>query len=190
MPRRKPLSSLKLTIHAEVGREYVAYLRQQLKAAHAMLAPALAELSVAIVGDDRMSALHDQFMGIAMPTDVLTFPLERDGAGRDIAGEVVVCLPEARRNARARQSNVKPELLLYALHGMLHLSGFDDRTDREYRKMHRKEDEILTSLGIGPVFSANRAKNPGAQSNQPPREPSRRPPRKSALSRAQKKVGV
>lgn len=45
------------------------------------------------------------------------------------------------------------ELLLYALHGLLHLSGFDDRTDSEFAAMHAREDEILTRLGVGPVFS-------------------------------------
>jgi ssRNA-specific RNase YbeY (16S rRNA maturation enzyme) len=44
------------------------------------------------------------------------------------------------------------ELLLYALHGMLHLSGFDDRTDRDFALMHRTEDSILESLGFAPVF--------------------------------------
>ncbi len=44
------------------------------------------------------------------------------------------------------------EVLLYALHGMLHLSGFDDRTDADFRKMHRMEDRLLARLGIGPVF--------------------------------------
>jgi hypothetical protein len=43
-------------------------------------------------------------------------------------------------------------LLLYGLHGMLHLCGFDDRTERAFRAMHAKEDEILTRLGVGPVF--------------------------------------
>jgi hypothetical protein len=49
---------------------------------------------------------------------------------------------------------VERELLLYALHGMLHLAGFDDRTARGFATMHRTEDDILTRLGVGPVFSA------------------------------------
>jgi ssRNA-specific RNase YbeY (16S rRNA maturation enzyme) len=44
------------------------------------------------------------------------------------------------------------ELLLYALHGMLHLCAFDDRTDREFQIMHEREDQILIRLGIGAVF--------------------------------------
>jgi probable rRNA maturation factor len=42
--------------------------------------------------------------------------------------------------------------LLYSLHGMLHLCGFDDRTEPDFRRMHQTEDEILTRLGVGPVF--------------------------------------
>jgi probable rRNA maturation factor len=99
-----------------------------------------------------MSKLHAQFMGIEGPTDVLTFPLEDDARGRVTAGEVVVCVPEARRRAKDHKERPERELLLYALHGMLHLSGYDDRTAADFRRMHRTEDKILTQLGIGPVF--------------------------------------
>jgi probable rRNA maturation factor len=91
-------------------------------------------------------------MGIAGPTDVLTFPMELDARGRPTGGEVVICIPEARRRCKELKTPLKHELLLYAIHGMLHLSGFDDRTDREFRRMHRMEDTILRRLGVGPVF--------------------------------------
>lgn len=112
------------------------------------------ELSLALVGDRRMSQLHQQFMNLPNPTDVLTFPLEQDRRGDVLAGEVVVCVPEARRQARVRGVAVERELLLYALHGMLHLAGYDDRTESAFRTMHRKEDQILQQLGVGPVFAA------------------------------------
>jgi hypothetical protein len=65
---------------------------------------------------------------------------------------VVICVSVGRRAAVARGIPIAHELLLYALHGMLHLCGFDDRTGRAFRAMHAKEDEILTRLGVGPVF--------------------------------------
>jgi len=125
----------------------------------------LRELSVVLVGDRRVAELHEQFMGIAGPTDVLTFPIDTDAAGNVIAGEVYVCVPEARRQAKSRGIEAKREVLLYALHGMLHLLGYDDRTSRGYRSMHRTEDLILTELGLGPVFApANaRANKKGAK---------------------------
>jgi probable rRNA maturation factor len=105
-----------------------------------------------------MAELHEQFLHITGPTDVLTFPLETDSLGRVTAGEVVVCVPEARRRARVEGVPVERELLLYALHGMLHLAGFDDRTAPDFATMHRTEDDILTQLGVGPVFSAPRGR--------------------------------
>ena len=92
-------------------------------------------------------------MGIAGPTDVLTFPLDLDVRGRPVAGEVVVCVSEARRRAKEHGVPLERELLLYALHGLLHLCGYDDRTDASFRAMHRTEDQILTRLGVGPVFA-------------------------------------
>lgn len=146
---------LQLYLSVTDGARYARRLSQLIRAAHAVLNPSLSELSIAFVNDAKMSELHERFLGIAGPTDVLTFELEHDSRGRVTAGEVVICVPEARRQARLQRSTVERELLLYALHGVLHLIGFDDRTAAGYRKMHRKEDEILTRLGVGPVFESN-----------------------------------
>ena len=116
-----------------------------------------------LVGDRRMGALHEEFLGISGPTDVLTFPLESDAQGGVTAGEVIVCVPEARRQAKARGIQLRLEALLYALHGMLHLLGYDDRTDRAFRIMHRTEDAILTKLGFGPVFAARSPSSRGGR---------------------------
>ncbi len=101
-----------------------------------------------------MSDLHQQFLNIPGPTDVLTFPLETNKKGQPISGEIVICVPEARRRCKENGVELRQELLLYALHGLLHLCGFDDRTDRQFQRMHRMEDQILTRLGVGPVFAA------------------------------------
>ena len=106
-----------------------------------------------MVNDRQMSALHDRFMGIDSPTDVLSFPLEFDSRRQPLAGEVVICVSEARRVAKELDIPVQNELLLYAIHGLLHLSGFDDRNNREYNRIHRMEDTILRELGIGAVFT-------------------------------------
>jgi probable rRNA maturation factor len=152
----KSATEFDLSITAVTGRELVTYLRKHLIAARAGLAPPLAELSVALVGDKTMAELHLRFMNIPGPTDVLTFPLEHDRRGRVTAGEVVVCIPEAKRRCRESGVELKNEVLLYALHGMLHLCGFDDRTPRGFGRMHRAEDRILTRLGAGPVFGIGR----------------------------------
>ena len=106
-----------------------------------------------------MSKLHERFMAISGPTDVLTFPLELDKKGLAISGEIVICVPEARRRAPEQGNSIPNELLLYAVHGLLHLCGHDDRTAREFEIMHRIEDDLLCKLGVGPVFGQGRNVN-------------------------------
>jgi probable rRNA maturation factor len=153
--RRKPFA---LDVGASAGKRHAAMLRRMLPKAREMVGGRLVELSVAIVGDRKMAELHEIFMGIVGPTDVLTFEMDHDDRGRVTAGEVVVNVQEATRRAREHGVDVGEELLLYAIHGLLHLSGYDDTTKTAYTKMHRTEDHILTKLGIGPVFARDRAK--------------------------------
>jgi probable rRNA maturation factor len=145
-----------LTISARAGLQYVPYLRRMIPRAQISMRSVLRELSLALVGERQMRRLHKRFMHVDSSTDVLSFDLEHDRRGRVIAGEIVVCVPVARKQARASGTDVRDELLLYAIHGMLHLSGLDDRTAAAYQAMHRREDHILALLGVGPVFAAKR----------------------------------
>ena len=144
---------MKLTITAAIGAQYVRRLRKHVQGAARILKAPCSQLSIALVNDKQMSKLHRQFMQIDGPTDVLTFPLEFDSRKRGTSGEIVICVPEARRRAKEMKVAVQNELLLYAVHGMLHLSGFDDRTRRGFRTMHEMEDRILRELGVGAVFA-------------------------------------
>ncbi len=153
-------ASVRLEITARAGRRYVQFLRRGLTGAIAILRPSLTDISIALVGDTTMSRLHEQFMGISGPTDVLTFPLDCDSRGRVSSGEIIICVPHAIRQARSRSIEIRRELLLYALHGTLHLVGFDDKTESGFRQMHRKEDEILTKMGFGPVFIPSATAHP------------------------------
>lgn len=144
---------LTIAFSASAGKAHVPFLRRHLPEAARLIKSPLAELSVALVGDRTMSKLHEQFMGLAGPTDVLSFPLETDQRGRVTAGEVVICVPEAQRQAKSRRISLRHEVLLYAIHGLLHLSGYDDQSEAGFGRMHRAEDRILTMLGIGAVFA-------------------------------------
>ena len=138
---------------------YLRYLKKFMPKAAALVKRAPKTVSIALVGDTKMAALHVQFMNIAGPTDVLTFELDHDTRGRCTAGEIVICPSYAKREAKKRKTDVNDELLLYALHGLLHLSGYDDLTPVDYAKMHREEDRILTAIGVGAVFAGKLAKN-------------------------------
>lgn len=149
------LTQFELTITARAGRAHLRFLRKSIRRAHGLLHSPLRELSIALVGDSQMSVLHERFMNDAAPTDVLTFALDQNGRGKALSGEIVINVAEALRQSRRRGIPLQNELLLYALHGMLHLKGMDDRTDSQYRRMHRLEDRILTKLGVGAVFNSS-----------------------------------
>ena len=144
---------LRLEIHHGRWPQLGRYLRAHVPDAVKLARVPLAELSIVIVGDREICRLHQQFFGDPATTDVITFPLDLDGKGRALSGELYLCAPMARRQARLRASPVAHEILLYAVHGVLHLGGYDDRTAAAYSVMHRKEDSILRKLGVGAVFA-------------------------------------
>ncbi len=149
---RAKRSGLRLAISASAGTQHIAYLRKYLLAVWPLIPLAPAEVSIALVDDARMSQLHEHFLKIKGPTDVLTFELDHNKQGRCTGGEVIVCVTEAQRRATELSIRLCDELLLYSIHGLLHLSGMDDKTDIDFQAMHRFEDELLTELGIGVLF--------------------------------------
>jgi len=97
----------------------------------------LRNVSVWLISDRRMSRLHRQFLGQKGPTDVLTFQ----------HGEIFISVETARRHARAFGNSLLRELQLYIVHGILHLHGFDDRTQPGALKMEKMQAKILGECG-------------------------------------------
>jgi probable rRNA maturation factor len=75
-----------------------------------------------------------------------------------LTGEVVLSVDTARREAARRGHSPYDELLLYAVHGVLHLLGHDDHDPLRRRRMRAAERRALAALGVGPVFRAPRRK--------------------------------
>ncbi len=114
------------------------------------------EVRVRVVGDAEMSAAHLRYAKVPGTTDVLTFDLsEGESGSRALDADIVVCVDEAERQARERGHDPRRELLLYAVHGLLHCLGHDDHDAASYERMHRLEDEVLTAIGVGAVFGAS-----------------------------------
>jgi len=109
-------------------------------------------IDLTIINDDEMARLHEQYQGVTGTTDVLTFDL-RDHPDQPLEGDLAICIDEAERQAAARGHDVDQELLLYALHGLLHLLGFNDDTDEAALRMHRREDELLVAAGLSPIYA-------------------------------------
>jgi len=104
-----------------------------------------AELSVAVVRDEEMSRLNEQFLGRSGPTDVLSFPYGSE-AGR-LEGEVIVDAEEALRQSELVEHGAEEELLLYVVHGVLHLLGYDDATPEQRRRMNERAMAVLEAAG-------------------------------------------
>ncbi len=93
----------------------------------------LREITVLLVSDRRIAQLHRRFMGIAGPTDVITFQ----------HGEIFLSVETAQRQARTHRTSLEHELRLYLVHGLLHLRGFDDQDPADRAQMHEAQEQIL-----------------------------------------------
>ena len=124
---------------------------QQLKAAaRAVLegeGVAEAKVTVAFVDNAHIHRLNKQFLDHDEPTDVLTFPHSAAGA-KKLEGDVVIGYAVAEEYAADRGHPVGPELVLYVVHGCLHLCGYTDTDERGAAAMRAKEREYLTKLGL------------------------------------------
>lgn len=115
-----------------------------------------AELHVVLAGSRTMARLNRGFLGHVGPTDVLAFALGGGGAatGPEVAGEIYLCPSVAAVAAARFGTGLGEECVLYAVHGMLHLAGFDDHEPAARRAMRRAERRVMGRLRAGVDFDA------------------------------------
>ncbi len=114
-----------------------------------------ANVSIAIVDDTQIQKLNSQYLKHQGSPDCLSFDLTDDLPNSVKSFEVVVNGEIAIKQAQLRNHSSEAELALYITHSLLHNLGFDDSTDKQARKMHKIEDEILQHLGYGLVYNNN-----------------------------------
>jgi probable rRNA maturation factor len=123
--------------------------RRLMDAARAVLqdsAYSSAAISLAIVDDDAIHALNRRHLEHDWPTDVLSFVLDDDG--EHLEGEVILSADTAATAAEELGHSAAEEQLLYVVHGMLHLVGYDDKSDADAQKMRAAEARFLRHLGV------------------------------------------
>ena len=106
----------------------------------------LLDADIAVVGADEMAQLNERYHGYVGPTDVLSFDLSgpRDAG---LSAEIIVCSDVALAEAAKRGGRPQNELLLYIVHGLLHLMGYDDTAGRaEAEWMHARETQLLDAF--------------------------------------------
>jgi probable rRNA maturation factor len=106
------------------------------------------ELSIAIISDAQMQDLNRRYLQHDYPTDVLSFVLEHDPAAGSLEGQVIVSSDYAAREAGRYGWTADDELLLYVIHGCLHLVGHDDTTPEAQVAMRAAEARYLASFGL------------------------------------------
>ena len=92
-----------------------------------------AEVEITLLGEAAIAKVHGEFLDDPTPTDVITFE----------HGEILIGVPIAAANARKFRHPADHEVALCAIHGLLHLLGYDDLTEKERVVMHARQEEIL-----------------------------------------------
>ena len=116
------------------------------------------ELSLVIVGQDKIRQLNKSFLSKDAPTDVLAFPMVSEQEGGDHPsfvtppgelkqlGEVIISYPQAAIQAEERQHATEKEIAILIIHGVLHLLGYDHEEFEEEKEMRAREAVILSNI--------------------------------------------
>jgi probable rRNA maturation factor len=105
-----------------------------------------ADISIAVVNDATIHDINRQFLKHDEPTDVISFVL--DQKGKSIDGEIVISADTAAETAKRIGWSAEDEMLLYAIHGALHLAGYDDLKPAARRQMRSREKHYLSKFGV------------------------------------------
>ncbi|GAB4415840.1 MAG: hypothetical protein Fur0044_10980 [Anaerolineae bacterium] len=121
-------------------------------------ASSINSVTIVITDSDTVQQLNAQYRGIDAPTDVLSFEntpdpdfpeLDETEAGH--LGDIIIAYPVAAAQAAAAGHTAQNEVILLAVHGLLHLLGFDHDTPENKEKMWQTQRQIMVELGLGHV---------------------------------------
>lgn len=117
-----------------------------------------AEVSVTFMSDEEIKAINADYREIDKATDVISFALEEQGEGEieiyglpdmpTVLGDIIISVDTAKRQADDYGHSFKREIGFLALHGLLHLIGYDHLNDEDEKKMFGRQKEILESFGL------------------------------------------
>ncbi|MGG4366035.1 rRNA maturation RNase YbeY [Bacillus subtilis] len=116
-----------------------------------------AEVSVTIVSNDDIHQINKEYRAKDAPTDVISFALEEEGEGEieivgaempPVLGDIIISADRTREQAEEYNHSFKRELGFLAVHGFLHLLGYDHMTKEEEEEMFTKQKELLDAYGL------------------------------------------
>ncbi len=123
-------------------------LRHAIGQAAATLSTGGVEIAIVLTNDSAIRLLNRQWRGIDAATNVLSFPIESPGGNGRFLGDIVFAHQTVAREASAEHKPFAHHLAHLAVHGFLHLLGYDHQNDKDAAAMERLEREILRRLAI------------------------------------------
>jgi probable rRNA maturation factor len=106
-----------------------------------------AKVNIVLLTDAAIHDLNRRFLQHDEPTDVITFPLSNPGAAT-LEAEILISTDTAQIAATEHGHDVESEILLYLVHGLLHLCGHDDHAPKDRKRMRAQERHYLEAMGV------------------------------------------
>ncbi|HWL22984.1 MAG TPA: rRNA maturation RNase YbeY [Ureibacillus sp.] len=143
----------------EVKEDYLQLVEKLLQ--HAALVEKIeddSEVSVTFVTNEMIHEINRTYRDKDQPTDVISFALEELGEGEiqivgedmpRVLGDIIISIDRAKEQADEYGHSFERELGFLAVHGFLHLLGYDHMKPEDEKEMFGKQDEILSSFGLG-----------------------------------------
>ncbi len=122
--------------------------RRAVAEAAAMLSIPRAELAIVLTDDSAIRLLNHTWRGVDAATNVLSFPARRAGGEPPFIGDIVLAYETVAEEARAEDKPFAHHVAHLAVHGFLHLLGYDHVRKKDAEKMERVERDILRRLAI------------------------------------------
>lgn len=142
------MSGVEVQLDLPAGEPFLEVVREAAEATLAATAAPRTALTLLLTGDDALRRLNRDFLGLDEPTDVLSFPAGAAMPGMEpYLGDVAISVPQATRQAQAAGHLLAAELQLLAVHGVLHLLGYDHLEAEDKRQMWALQAQILATLG-------------------------------------------
>ena len=147
--------------NAEAEAEAVIFRAIEAAASHVDADTGDAELAIMLTDDAGIQTLNKNWRGIDKPTNVLSFPAVQPPSGVEpddtdtprMLGDIAIAYQTTRREADEEDKTFENHLSHLAVHGFLHLVGYDHEKDGEAESMEALEREILATLGISDPYA-------------------------------------
>ncbi|HSJ42584.1 MAG TPA: rRNA maturation RNase YbeY [Xanthobacteraceae bacterium] len=134
-------------------------IREAISAAAGALSIVGGEVSILLTDDSEIARLNRDWRGIDKPTNVLSFPASRVGQGDKLLGDIVIAYETLERESTDESRDFLHHLAHLAVHGFLHLIGFDHETDAQAEEMEGLESRIMMRLNMPDPYVARESDN-------------------------------